>query len=458
MSPQSRLLRIVAGHRNNVTGKQTLPPHGSPIPLRGHAKHPKTETCQTLSRHIWLSKSINFIGNYASIPVQEDTVLPILKKSTLSQATADLMGHGARNSWLPVAVMSVALAGCASEPKVVDDTPLVRTATIVTHIENEGIKGQFGSAGNRTIRTVADMRREDDDFKYTGSIMSRIGPSGDQSEITRLDRELIYNLDNKRKTYRECPLDGCGTIFEGLTEGRTYEEDEQVDEDNCQLSAVKNDVSLVRTGAQRYINGFMTDEYLLTWELVLKDDLGEQMQSELTARTWTTPVTGDVAEAVAMAEDFEAARLKALNLDYPESLLKSLPPEALDVIVTHLLQTMGSDEARFLSKLSKLTTVEGFPISHAVEWKASNGTCAAPAEPEQDNERDLDTSSFKGLLSSIGKKIVDQEIDKKREEKLREIGLAPVFSYTDSVQSITIEDIRSSQLDVPANYKLQSRR
>ena len=351
-------------------------------------------------------------------------------------------------------VLGIALTGCAAKAPVVDNSPLVRSATIVTAVENGGIKGQFASAGTRTTSTVVDRRREDDAFKFSGSIMSRIAKGGDASRIARLDRGLIYRLDNKRKTYQECPLEGCPTFLEGLTEGRTYEEDSEVDEETCQLALVENDVSLERTGNKRTISGYASEEYLMSWSLVLEDDAGEQMRSELRANTWTTPVVGDVAEAVAMADSFEAARRQALGQKYPENFLKSLPPEAREVIVTYLLSSMGIAQNNFLNKLGKLSTIQGFPVSHAVEWQATSGTCASPAEPQRDESNDLDTSSIGGFLSSIGKRVVDQEVDKKKAEKLREIGLEPVFSYVDTVESIALEELRSSRFDVPANYKL----
>jgi len=43
-------------------------------------------------------------------------------------------------------------------------------------------------------------------------------------------------------------------------------------------------------------------------------------------------------------------------------------------------------------------------------------------------------------------------------EKLREIALLPIFTYTETVDSIELEELRSSKLDVPADYELISRR
>jgi len=70
----------------------------------------------------------------------------------------------------------------------------------------------------------------------------------------------------------------------------------------------------------------------------------------------------------------------------------------------------------------------------------------------------LNTSSIKGLLGSVTKQIVKQEVDKKAAEKAREIELAPIFIYIVDVTSVEMADIRESQLSVPSNYKLITRR
>lgn len=110
----------------------------------------------------------------------------------------------ARNSALAL-LLSVSVAGCATKQEIVDNSPIVRSATVVSSVTNGGIKGQFASAGKRTVKTVSDMRREDEAFKFTGSIMSRIGKSADASHIIRLDRALVYQLNNKKKPTESAP-------------------------------------------------------------------------------------------------------------------------------------------------------------------------------------------------------------------------------------------------------------
>ena len=60
-------------------------------------------------------------------------------------------------------------------------------------------------------------------------------------------------------------------------------------------------------------------------------------------------------------------------------------------------------------------------------------------------------------MESVGKKIIKQEIDKKLEEKAREIELRPILNILTEVESIEIRDIRESKLTVDSDYNLANR-
>jgi len=309
----------------------------------------------------------------------------IIKSALMQTMTTRRNGPGARRfrraQLSAVAVcVSVVLASCASKEVVVDNSPIVRSATIVSSVNNGGIKGQFAAAGTRTVKTVENMRREDEAFNYTGSIMGRFSKGNNDSSIVRLDRGLVYQLNNKRKTYQECPITGCASFMENLTQGQSYEEEEVAGE--CELVVVENDLTLVNTGNQRAINGFPTDEYLFTWSTVMQDPDGKKMRNEITSRTWTTPVTGEVAQAVQMSNTFNRAYMQARQQDYSDNLLKVMPADALQIMETQLLNSMDDVDSALLQKLAALPEVQGYPISNTVEWQASNDTCTAQNEPE----------------------------------------------------------------------------
>lgn len=142
-------------------------------------------------------------------------------------------------------------------------------------MSNSGAKGLGGHEGTYTSSTLSDISRRDDTLKYSGAILSRIGGKQDRSNIVRLDKDLEWSLDNRKKSYRECPLGGCQSTFDGPLSGE-YEQEQEVDyedvqEASCQLTSMKSTFDITRTGQTRDINGFNADEYLVDWRMSASD-------------------------------------------------------------------------------------------------------------------------------------------------------------------------------------------
>ena len=362
---------------------------------------------------------------------------------------------------LPIALGT--LAGCASEPEVIDDTPLLRSAIVTSEIRNNGFKGFFANEGIHVVRTVVDMQRVDDDFTYTGSLMGRFGGRRSRSEIVRLDKALEWQLDNEREQYTECALGGCDAL--ATFEQAVYAEDaEEVDLDDdpenvCTLRTVESRFDIVRTGERREINGFPAEEYTVDWRHGVRDGDGRLGRNRISMTVWTTPETGEIAEAARMRRAFDERYRAALDERFPEQYHAAVPEAAAAVLYKYLLESLSDEDVAELERLmGEATPIEGYPVSRKIQWDSRNETCAAPPEEEADEEDRLDTRSLGGLLRSVGKGIVRQEIRKKREEKRREIELAPVFSIVEEVKSIEIGEIRESRLSVPPGYDLRNRR
>ncbi len=359
-------------------------------------------------------------------------------------------------------ITTITIAGCAATP-VEDTTPLVRTAIIKSTVSNSGVKGLGGHEGTFTSSTTSDISRRDDTFKYTGAILSRFGGKQDRSNIVRLDRNLEWAMDNKRKNYSECPLGGCRSAFDGLLSAE-YEEEQEGDFDNeqdasCQISDMKNTFNIKSTGQTRNINGFDANEYLIDWRMTASDSEGKQLENIVEVNLWTTPETPLIADALRMQNAFDQKYANALEQTYPTNVQKALPKEVIELFTKHMLNIFSETEIASLKNLmADAATIEGYPVSRKIKWDARNDTCAAPPEPEAEEESRLNTSSLKGLLESVGKQVIKQEVDKKVDAKKREIALAPIMLFVEEVQSIEINEIRESQLSVPAKYKLVNRR
>ncbi len=358
---------------------------------------------------------------------------------------------------------SAVLVGCASKPpKVVDNSPLIRTAVVTSTIKNSGIKGFFGNQTDRSVSVMDQITRVDNQVKYTGSVLGRLSKKQSVSDIIRLDRNLEWNMDNRAKTYRECPIGGCLTTsakYEALLQDDGFESDEQNDiDESCQITITENTFTMAPTGAQRLVNGYDSTEHALNWTVRGKDPEGKTFHSEISVINWMTPITGDIAEAVSMHNAFNQNYQTQLKGRFPLNTYQVIPADTLEVFFKAFTAGMSEVEAnKLLKKFEDLQVPEGYSVSNKFTWDARNETCAEPEEPEQEEEDKLNTGSLTGLLASVGKQVIKQEVDKKKKEKAREIALRPVFSVLTDVKAIEIRDIRESQLSVPAKFKLLNR-
>ncbi|MBX2880379.1 MAG: hypothetical protein KTR32_10630 [Granulosicoccus sp.] len=357
-----------------------------------------------------------------------------------------------------VTLSSTLLVSCASTPEV-DNTPLIRTAVVKSTIQNGGIKGFLANQTDRSVSVMDQISRIDNQIKFTGSILGRVAKKQSQSDIVRLDRGVEWSMDNRRKTYRECPLGGCETAsygFESLQRDDGFE-NEEIDE-SCKITVTDNALKMAPTGAARNVNGYQATEHLLQWTIRGNDDQGKTFHSEISVTNWMTPITGDIAEAVNMHASFDRNYRSKLAERYPDNAYRVIPPEVFEIFFRQFTAGMSEAEVqKLLNKFTGLKVPEGYSVSNKLTWEARNETCAEPPEPKDEEKDTLDTGSIKGLLASVGKQVIKQEIDKKKAEKAREIALSPILSILTDVTSIEILDIRESQLTVPTKYKLLNR-
>jgi hypothetical protein len=277
----------------------------------------------------------------------------------------------------------------------------------------------------------------------------------------RIDRDLEWDMDNRKKTYRECPLGGCKTtsfLSEGIYGDDQFESEDDKIEESCIVSITENSLSSKPTGETRDVNGFNASEHLITWNIEGEDSAGETLRNEITVSRWMTPIEGELQEALSMKVAFDENYRRAISAKIPDNAYQVLPKEAAEILIKLLANGMNDSAAQSLwDKFKTLEVASGYPVSTKFQWNARNDTCAAPPEPTEESESKLDTSSFRGLLESVGSQVIKQEVDKREAAKQREIELRPLFSLVSNVKSVEILDIRESKLTVPAKYKLLNR-
>ncbi|MBI5245750.1 MAG: hypothetical protein HY923_01105 [Elusimicrobia bacterium] len=341
---------------------------------------------------------------------------------------------------------AIFLQACTGE--VLPDLPKHSTAVTETYFHNLGFKGMFASESTHTVSTRADMRRQTDTFKFSGFVMKHLASAHDGSTIWRIDKNKVWRLDPKAKTYQECPLAGCPRPARPERPQHAERPEPQRQKPACALSLAKNKFSVEPTGETKEINGFSTKRHKVTWEVVLQDKNKKKNTSLVSIDVWTTPENNPKLEAVrAVERNFEARVHEAAPRG--EGMDKAIPPEAMKVIAMQFLADLTPDQrASVTAASSELSKIKGRPVLTHLEWNMGGEACsdAAAAKPQKAQKQGLDFTSVGGFLGSAA--------SRGAQNKMEAMSDKPVFAFDQELKKMAIEEATDGLFVVPPSYKL----
>jgi hypothetical protein len=330
-------------------------------------------------------------------------------------------------SFLPVLlVLGTMVAGLVAADL---RTETLTRATLLTGIGTTEV--------NSVNEFQGDKRADSQTSKMVGGIGGAFaGKPQAKVEITRLDKDLVWELSPAKKTYTERPIAlPAGQEVRGETrqsgpgQGKPYK-------------IVKSEMKVNKTGATKTINGFACTEYLIAWELVLEDTASKGRVTQLmTTDLWNTPLTDKLKQARETEAEFGRKLAKKLGI--------GLSPEETDRLGAGMLTTMyGLDPKETGAKLEEvgkeMSKVEGYPIVTEVKWQVKNDSAAAGKQkPEPEPER-VPTS----LSDLVAHKIAQQAASdsKPKEENV-------IFSSYHEVKSISLDAVPEPDFEGPTGFK-----
>jgi hypothetical protein len=279
-----------------------------------------------------------------------------------------------------------------------------------------------------------DKRADNQTSKMVGGIGGVFaGKPQTRVEVTRLDKDVIWEINPPKKTYTEKPIalpaapEVKGeTRQSGPSQGRPYK-------------IVKSELKVNQTGAAKDINGFACKEYVITWELVLEDTASKgQVKQLMTTGLWNTPLTDQLRKAREIEADFDRKLSQKLGL--------GLSPEETDRLGAGMLTTLyGLDPKETAAKLEQvgkeLAKVEGYSIVTEVKWQVKNDSAAAK-KPEPEPEP---------APTSLGGLIANKLAQKAASDKPKEEGV--LFSSYHEVKSLSLDALPDQDFEIPAGYK-----
>jgi hypothetical protein len=355
-----------------------------------------------------------------------------------------------------IAIVAASLAACSQAPHAPSDTsPANPTAVFETLIVNSGIFGALPFEVHEKQYVRANMRRDEHSMKgtgtFTGWLVTAVTGEGDTG-ITRLDRDVLWRLNDSKKEYTECPAHGCppppAKEEKSRPEARK-EEPKQETEKGCVMRISSNNFDVKSTGQKRAINGFSTDQYAVSWVVKMQDPQKRTTTSTLGFDVWTTPTTPQMRAAFNTESAFSKAYLAGATRARPLPAAKTeaeraqvMPPEVAQMMLGYLSSLSPADRAAFANVGRQLAKIQGYPISTKIEWRVDGNACAAKESSTAAREARPDAASVvSGIAGMFGPR------------KSEKSGDAPILSFTIEVKSLKVEPVRDSVFTVPANYK-----
>ena len=362
---------------------------------------------------------------------------------------------------LRLALLTLVVTGCSTVDKFreePDTTPQRPTAVMEVKVVNNGIKGLVPFEGTTRTWTRADMQRENETVKGTGTFTRFIVGTTEDQKIARLDRKLVWTLDPKAKTYTECPLKGCAIpVAEKVPEKKPEEAAKpaaQSSEAQCKLKIASSAFSVKQSGEKKSINGFDAEQYQVAWLVTLTDPAARKTNSTLVVNVWTTPYTQPLKEAMAIEQSYArglAAHMLAIASG--NSQKKVVPEDAQRMIEGYMARYMtATDRAVFLKAGKELDKIKGYPVLTELTWNLMGDACAPKAEAKADSSESGSSmpSSVSGAMSSV----TSWFTKKKTDEAAKEIADAAILSFTVEVKSHRVDAVNDSIFSPPKNYAL----
>jgi hypothetical protein len=327
--------------------------------------------------------------------------------------------------------------------------------------------------GNTTELTTSDKQRRDNAFHCEG-FMSLLCGNAESAEIIRLDRDVEWNLEPKKKEYRETAFMTAAQRQAAMQEAQaTLEKMKQCpappqstapapNTSKCQMSPPKFDANQTDTHAMLLGHDARLTQISMT-QSCTNPETGDTCDLLIGMDAWLTQ------EQIAGLEDrraFQQAYLRKLGLGDAGPLVQKQMRQFLAPYAESLQQLAG-----------KAGDLKGFPLKTAVRIAFGGERCAAAQKqqsaagggdgastaqaPPQSSTGLPSGASLGSVASSLGGKLVGGLFAKKKQEPAPSAsplppGMVQAAQFTVETTAITPGPIAPTQFDIPAGWKLIS--
>lgn len=157
----------------------------------------------------------------------------------------------APREWLPALVLALLLASTAAADVTIQETTV-----------SEGLGGFGNGTTHRTTIVAGDASRSEDEATYTGRFKTIAGGGKPRTSvsITRIDKEVVWDLDPQKKTYSQLTFAEMRELMaKGLAGADAAGRDAGAEDAEMTFT-----VNVRRTGAKQDVNGLPAEQAVVT--------------------------------------------------------------------------------------------------------------------------------------------------------------------------------------------------
>jgi hypothetical protein len=289
--------------------------------------------------------------------------------------------------------------------------------------------GSFGFGGTETQSTVllkGDRQKTVTETAFTGKLSKLMAKGGAKTvEITRLDKELMWNIDLDGKKYTEITFEEMKKMFGEMEKAIPEVDSLKAEEEKAQEPKVEVSV----TGEKKKIAGYPCEQVIVKMTMEGKDEgTGEKPTYIVNSDMWLTKDFPGQKEI----REFQSKMSEKLGMGQGqgESVLSAFTRFGVDV-----------------DKLSQeMKKVEGFPMLQTITMEIEGEEIETEEETSAEaEEEDLEEMPIKGLPEGI------------LGEEGKEGGNV-IFSITTEVTQIKTDNIGESEFELPPGLQKETKR
>ncbi len=294
-------------------------------------------------------------------------------------------------------------------------------------ITSSGALGFGGAETQSTVLLKGDRQKTVTQTAFTGKLSKLMAKGGTKTvQITRLDKELMWNIDLDGKKYTEITFEEMKKMFGEMEKAVPQAESLKAEKEKAPEPKVEVSV----TGEKKKIGGYPCEQVIVKMTMEGEDEgSGEKPTYIVNSDMWLTKDFPGQKEV----KEFESKMSEKLGMGQGpgESMLSAFTRFGVDV-----------------NKLSQeMEKIEGFPMLQTITMQAEGEEIETDKEASVEAEDEgLEEMPLKGLPEGIlGKE------GKKEGENV-------IFSITTEVIEIKTDKISESEFELPPGLEKETRR